>query len=205
MIELLFTFFVAFFFSFIGTIPPGTLNLTIIQLGLNQQVNVAWRMAFAAALVEYPYAWIAVEFQNYLVKSVEITHNFHLVSAIVMISLGALALWSSARPSRFARRFESSGFRKGIAIALLNPLAIPFWMAMTAYLKSYRWIELSNALEVHAYLAGVSGGTLVVLMLMAYLAQRVIRYFKHDSALKKTPGVVLILLGLYSFGKYIFG
>ncbi len=205
MTEILFTFFVAFFFSFIGTIPPGTLNLTIIQLGLNQRVNVAWRMAFAAALVEYPYAWIAVEFQNYLAKSVEITHNFHLISAIVMISLGTLALWSSARPSRFARRFESSGFRKGIAIAILNPLAIPFWMAMTTYLKNYGWIDLSNALEVHAYLAGVSAGTLVVLMLMAYLAQRVIRYFKHDSALKKTPGVVLILLGLYSFGEYIFG
>ncbi len=205
MIAVLSTFFIAFFFSFIGTIPPGTLNLTIIQLGLNQRVMVAWRMALAAAMVEYPYAWIAVEFQEYLAKSVEFTHSLHLVSALVMTSFGALALWASTRPSKLGKRFEDSGFRKGIAIALLNPLAIPFWVAMTAYLKSYKWISLSDNLEVHAYLAGVSFGTLVVLMLMASLAQRVIRYFKHDSLLKKTPGVVLILLGLYSFGEYILG
>ena len=205
MIALLSTFFIAFFFSFIGTIPPGTLNLTIIQLGLNQRVMVAWRMALAAAMVEYPYAWIAVKFQGYLAKSVEFTHSLHLVSALVMISFGALMLWASARPFRLGKRFEESGFRKGIAIALLNPLAIPFWVAMTAYLKSYDWIDLSDNMKLHEYLAGVSAGTRVVLMLMASLAQRVIRYFKYDSVLKKTPGVVLILLGLYSFGEYMLG
>jgi threonine/homoserine/homoserine lactone efflux protein len=205
MMEVVSTFLIAFFLSFVGTIPPGTLSLTIIQLGLNHRVNVAWRMALAAAIMEYPYAWVAVEFHDYLTRSVEITHNFHLVSAIVMISLGAFSLWSSSRPSSFSQRFEGSGFRKGIILGILNPLAIPFWIAMTAYLKTYGWVDLSDNIETHAYLLGVSLGTLVLFMLLAYLAQRVIGYFKDNSIIKKTPGVLLILLGLYALTEYIFG
>ena len=205
MTEVLSTFAIAFVFSFIGTIPPGTLSLTIIQLGLNQRINVAWRMALAAALIEYPYAWVAIEFQGYITESVEITHNFHLVSAVVMVSLGVFNLWSSARPSKFVQRFEDSGFRKGIVLGLLNPLAIPFWLAMTAYLENYGWVDLSNKLEIHAYLLGVSTGTLVLFMILAYLAQKVVILFKSNSYLQKVPGVVLILLGLYSLAEYIFG
>jgi len=205
MTEVLSTFAIAFLFSFIGTIPPGALNLTVIQLGLNQQIGAAWRMSIAAALVEYPYAWIAIEFQQMLTQSLEFTHNFHLLSAIVMISLGALNLWTSARPSGFTKRFQASGFRKGIVLALLNPLAIPFWMAMTAYLRTYGWVDLSDRYEVHAYLIGVSMGTLVLFMILAYLARRVVRYFRSDNILKKIPGTVLILLGLYSLVTFIVG
>ena len=76
---------------------------------------------------------------------------------------------------------------------------------MTAYLKTYGWVDLSDNIEIHAYLLGVSMGTLVLFMLLAYLAKRVVAYFKYDSILKKTPGVLLIVLGLYSFTQYILG
>jgi threonine/homoserine/homoserine lactone efflux protein len=205
MMEVLTTFALAFFLSFIGTIPPGTLSLTIMQLGLNHRINIAWRMAFAAAIIEYPYAWIAVEFQDLLRQSINITHSFHLVSALVMLSLGTFNLWNAARPSKLSQRFETSGFRKGIVLGLLNPLAIPFWMAMTAYLKNYRLIDLSNGMELHGYLLGVSSGTLVLFILLAYLARNLVSYVKSKSLLQKIPGVLLIILGLYSFTVYISG
>lgn len=205
MTDVLSTFLIAFLFSFLGTIPPGTLNLSIIQLGLNRQIDAAWRMSFAAAMIEYPYAWIAVEFQDFITQSINVTHNFHLISGVVMILLGCFNLWTSSKPSRFSQRFEASGFRKGIFLSILNPMAIPFWMAMTAYLKSYRWIDLSDKMEVHAYLLGVCTGTIVLFMLLAFLARSVVSYFKTNSFLQKTPGIVLVLLGLYAFWEYIFG
>ena len=205
MMDVILTFAIAFCISFVGTIPPGTLSLTVIQLGLNQHISAAWRMAFAAALIEYPYAWIAVEFQEFLAQSVEITSHFHLLSGLVMVSLGGFALYTSSKPSKFSRRFEASGFRKGMVLGLLNPLAIPFWMAITAYLKSHRWVDLSDTYEIHAYLLGGSAGTLVLCMLLAYLARSVVSHFQTNALLQKTPGVLLILLGVYSFGEYIFG
>jgi threonine/homoserine/homoserine lactone efflux protein len=203
--EVITTFGIAFCLSFVGTIPPGTISLTVVGLGLKRRINAAWRMALAAALIEYPYAWIAVAFQGFLVQSLEFTHHFHLYSGLVMVLLGVFSLVTAARPSKFSQRFEHSGFRKGMVLGLLNPLAIPFWMAMTAYLKSHGWVDLSNNYEIHAYLLGVSAGTLVLFMLLAYLARSVVSHFQTNGFLQKTPGVLLILLGLYSFGKYIFG
>ena len=205
MTETFLTFAIAFLFSFIGTIPPGTLSLSIVQLGLKNKIDAAWRMAAAAAIVEYPYAWIAVEFQALITASVEMTHGFHLVSGMVMLLLGALSIWSASRPSRFTMKFEASGFRKGILLGVLNPLAIPFWMAMTAYLRSYGWIDLSDDVEMHAYLFGVSMGTLVLFVLLAYLARKVVAHFASNAFLQLLPGIVLVLLAGYSFYEYIFG
>ena len=203
--EVLFTFAIAFFFSFVGTIPPGALNLTIIQLGLDHRINIAWRMAFAAALIEYPYAWLAIEFEEFITKSSLITQNFQMLTGIVMILLGIFNLWSSSKPSKLSQRFQASGFRKGMVLGLLNPLAVPFWIAMTAYIKSQGWIDLSTRIEVHAYLLGVSAGTLTLFMLLAYLARMVVSQFQTNAFLQKTPGVVLVLLGVYSLTEYIFG
>ena len=203
--EAVYTFFVAFLCSFVGTIPPGTLSLTIIELGLKGMINTAWRMAIAAAVIEYPYAWVAVKFQGFLTRSLEWTHSFHLISALVMISLGIFSLWSASRPTNFSRRFEASGFRRGVLLSLVNPLAIPFWMAITAYLRSYGWIDLSDNVEIHAYLLGVSMGTLVLFMVLAYLAKKVVAQFTSNTFLQKTPGTLLILLGIYAFAEYIFG
>jgi threonine/homoserine/homoserine lactone efflux protein len=203
--ELLSPFAIAFASSFVGTIPPGTLSLTIIQLGLNNQIRVAWRMAFAAAMIEYPYAWIAVEFDHFISRSLNMKDHFHLLSGSVMILLGVLTLWASVKPSKISKRFQSSGFRKGMLLAILNPLAIPFWIAMTAYLRSQQWVDLSDGLEVQAYLFGVSAGTLALFMLLAYLSKKVVSQYETTALLHKTPGVLLVVLGLYSFTEYTFG
>jgi threonine/homoserine/homoserine lactone efflux protein len=148
---------------------------------------------------------LAIEFQELIMRSPVIIHNFQLVSGIVMILLGVFQFGFSAKPSRFSRRFHESGFRKGVLLGLLNPLAIPFWVAMTAYLKSRGWISLSTSAEVHAYLLGVSLGTLTLFMLFAYLARMVVSQFQTNTILRKLPGAVLILLGIYAIAEYIFG
>ena len=123
-----------------------------------------------------------------------------------MIALGALNLLSTLRPSSSrGQRLQKNGFRAGIVLGILNPLAIPFWIAMTAYIKSEGWVTLSNNIELHAYLLGVSAGSLVVLLLFASLASRIVSQLRANSFLSKVPGAVLILLGVYAFGEYMLG
>lgn len=97
-------FYVAFFFSFIGSVPPGTLNLSVLQLGLERKINLAWRFALAAALIEYLYAWLALEFENRLTSL--ITENFKLITGVVMIGLGLFSLKSAKKTSKLYQRFS---------------------------------------------------------------------------------------------------
>ena len=166
-------FFIAFTFSFLGSIPPGTLNLTILQLGLEEKINIAWRFSIASALMEYPYAWIAVKLAAVIQSTPIITEYFELIGAGVMTTLGILNLYAARKPASAASKFQQSGFRRGILLGMLNPLVLPFWVGITAYLQGQQWITLSTPASLHAFLLGVSLGALSLLISVAYLAKKV--------------------------------
>lgn len=195
-------FLVALFFSFVGTIPPGTLNLTILQLGVENKTRVAWRFALAAALIEYPYAWLAVRFEEYITATPLVAENAQLITAVVMTFLGIFSLADSPKQSALALKFSNSGFARGLILGILNPLALPFWVGTTAYLKSQGWIKLESASALQCYLVGVSTGTLTLFILLIYLARIVAARFQNSLWLNKFPGVVLLVLGLYAFLRY---
>lgn len=189
--------------SFIGSIPPGTLNLSVLQLGLEHKTKIALRFSLAVAIVEYPYAWIGVVFEDLITSSPVIVDNFQLITAIVMLVIGAFSIWSARKPSEFSVRFNESGFRRGIVLSILNPMAIPFWVAYTAFLKSQGWIDLSNQWLVHSYVLGTSVGVMVLLILFTFLAQRLSGYVRDNRVVKLIPGITLLVLGSYAFIRYL--
>jgi len=201
--DILQNFLLAFLFSFLGSIPPGTLNLTVLQLGLEKKATLAWRFAAAAALIEYPYAWLAITFETYITSSPVILNNFKLISALVMMLLGALNIWSAKRPTVFMEKFQESGFRRGLVLSILNPLALPFWIAITAYLNVQGWISLQGNTQLHSYLLGISLGAFLLFILVAYLARQMESLVKSESKVKLIPGIVLLGLGLYALVDYL--
>jgi threonine/homoserine/homoserine lactone efflux protein len=197
-------FLIGLIFSFLGSIPPGTLNLAVLQLGMEHKIKTAIRFSLAVAIVEYPYAWIAVVFEDWVTSSPLIIDNFQLITAVVMIVIGAFTLWSARKPSEFSVRFNESGFRRGIILSILNPMAIPFWIGITAYLKAQGWVDLSTQSLLHSYVFGTSVGVMILLVLFTFLAKRLAGYVKDNRYVKLVPGFTLLILGLYAFGKYLF-
>lgn len=196
-------FIAGLIFSFLGSIPPGTMNLAVLQLGLEQKIKTALRFSLAVAIIEYPYAWIAVEFEDWITSSPVIIENFQLITAIVMTVIGLFTIWSARKPSDFSVKFNESGFRRGLVLSILNPMAIPFWIGITAYLKAQEWIDLSTAGLLHSYVFGTSVGVILLLILFTFLAKRLSGYVTNNALVKLIPGITLLVLGLYAFGKYL--
>jgi threonine/homoserine/homoserine lactone efflux protein len=196
-------FIIGVIISFIGSIPPGTLNLAVLQLGMEHKIKTALRFAIAVSIIEYPYAWIAVVFEDWITSSPVIVENFQLITAIVMLVIGAFSVWSARKPSEFSVKFNESGFRRGILLSILNPMAIPFWIAYTAFLKSQEWIDLSTPWRVHSYVLGTSVGVMILLTLFTFLAKRLSSYVKDNRIVKLVPGITLLILGTYALVKYI--
>lgn len=196
-------FFIGLVFSFIGSIPPGTLNILVLQLGLENKVKVALRFALAVAIVEYPYAWIAVGFEHLITSSPIVLENFQLTGATVMTVIGAFSLWSARKPTTFSVKFQESGFRRGLILSILNPQAIPFWIGVTAYLKLEGWIDLTTGWRLHSYLLGTSVGVLILLIILSVMAQKVSTPFQNNRVIRMVPGAVLLLLGIFGFIQYL--
>ncbi len=202
--EILLAFFLGTFFSFIGSIPPGTLNLSVLQLGLEGKVKTALRFALAVSIIEYPYTWIGVQFEAWITSSPVVIENFQLITAIVMVAIGVLNLWSAEKPTSFSLKFNESGFRRGLILSILNPMAIPFWIGVTAYLKAQGWLNLSSVWLLHSYILGTSVGAMLLLTLFALMAKKLARYVKSSKMVKRVPGFTLLILGIYAFIKYLF-
>lgn len=195
-------FLLGFIFSFIGSIPPGTLNITVLQLGLDRKIGIALRFALAVSIIEYPYAWIGVQFEYWISASPLIVENFQLIAAVVMTALGIFNLLPSKAPTGFARRFSESGFRRGIVLSMLNPMAIPYWMGFTAYMKAQGWIDLATTGLLHTYVFGTAVGAMALLSLLVFFAGRLAPHVQGSKWIKIVPGLVLLVLGLYAFWKY---
>jgi threonine/homoserine/homoserine lactone efflux protein len=204
MLYYLYVFTAGLIFSFIGSIPPGTLNITVLQLGLENKKKIALRFALAVALIEYPYAWIAVTFEGWLTSTPVIIENFQLITAVLMTVFGIITLWMARKPSTLSVKFSESGFRRGIVLSLLNPMAIPYWMAATAYFKAQGWIDLSTTGRVHSYVFGTSVGALLLLTLFIFMATRLASHVKQNLIVKLMPGIIMLVLGIYAFVKYLF-
>ena len=196
-------FFVGLVFSFLGSIPPGTLNLCVLQLGLEKKIGAALRFALAVSIIEYPYTWIGVQFEYWITRSPGVVANLKLITAIVMIVLGAFNIWSARKPTEFSIRFNASGFRRGIVLSILNPMAIPFWIGVTAYLKAQHWVELSTTGLLHMYVLGTSIGAMLLLTLFTFLASRLAQHITNNKIVKLVPGITLLLLGFYAFLRYL--
>ncbi len=193
-----------FVFSFIGSIPPGTLNITVLQLALERQVRTAMRFALAVAMVEYPYVWIAVQFEYFLSTSPVVLDNFQLIAALVITLLGISNLLPRKTPTGLAKKFSESGFRRGVILSLLNPMTIVYWMGFTAYLTVQGWIKLDTAALVHYYVFGTALGALALLLVVIFFARRFSSDVQGNRLIRIVPGLILLGLGFYAWWKYLF-
>ena len=118
----------------------------MIQLSLEGHKAAALRFALAAAIFEFPYAYLAVTFSEFITSSPWVIANFRLLAAIVMLTLGIVNIVTHMRskPETKVTEVRKSGFRRGVILSLLNPLAIPFWIGVTAYLRNQQWLVLET-------------------------------------------------------------
>jgi threonine/homoserine/homoserine lactone efflux protein len=197
---------VSYCFSFIGSLTPGTINLSVLHSGLTNKPSVGVKMAAAAAIVEYGYAWIAVRFESLITSNPLVLSNFELIAAVVITVLGLLAIWSARAPAVLARKIHESGFRRGLLLGILNPLSMPYWMGITAYSKSQGWIDLNYTVGLHSYLLGVSLGVFSLLLIVNFAARKLSAVnLKKAPVLKQIPGWIMLGLGIYAFLRYFIG
>ena len=196
-------FGIAFIFSFLGSIPPGSINISIIQLAVEDRIGAALRFALAAALIEYPYVLVAIQFEDWITSTPLIMNNIRLISAAVMLALGIINLRIYFRPTKniTLKKLQFSGFRKGLIISILNPLAIPFWIGITAYLKNQQWLQISTWPDKLVYAAGVSIGTFTLLVLFGYLGKKIKLKISAKGLAQLVPAIIFITLGIYALLK----
>lgn len=197
---------IAFVVSYLGSIPPGTINITSMQLSVQGHRRAALFFALAASLTEFVYAGVTVRFSIFLSERPEFTQNFKVITAIAMLVLGIANLASKLNTHSFMKNEDlkgRNGFKKGVLLGILNPLTIPFWLAVTAYLYNHQWINLVGR-NFWFYLIGISTGTFCLLLTVNRLGAKFTAIADNQWIVHRVPGIAFIALGLYNLIEWWF-
>jgi threonine/homoserine/homoserine lactone efflux protein len=196
----MFVLLIAFLVSYLGSVPPGTINISVMQLAIQEKQRAAFFLALAASMVEFIYAGITVRFQLFLNNSQWFTDQFYIITAVPMIILGIANLFSSSTSRSFIPRVQAkgrSGFKRGLMLGLLNPLTLPYWLAVTAYLQTHDLISLEGPF-FWIYLVGISTGTFLLLLSILVIGKRFQQIADNQFLVHKLPGLIFIALGIYN-------
>ncbi len=197
--EILQAFFIAAVFSFLGSIPPGALNLTVIQIGLKGDKNGAIRFAIGAIIFEFIYATIAVGVQYFFVSQIDYTFYFKIIAALALLVLGAINILSKPKEQE-AKDIEKGTpkFKQGMLISAFNLLPIPYWLVITAYLESQEWVVI-NRQTFWFYILGICVGAFLLLVGLGIAASKSNVPIKNNQLINKITGIIFIGLSIYMF------
>ena len=199
------TLIVAFVVSYIGSIPPGTINVSVMQLAILNKRRAAVFFAFAASSVEFIYAGITVQFHIFLNNNEVIADYFRIITSIALIGLGLSNILSKSTSSSVkvdTKLTGRHGFVRGLLLGVLNPMTIPFWLAITTYLENDLWVNV-DGYGFWMYLTGLSTGTFCLLLTVNALGKRFRQIADNPFIVHKVPGFLLLGLGVYFLIKLV--
>ena len=122
-------FLVGLFACFLGTIPFGPINLTVVKTTVDHNAARGTEVALAASLVEMAEALVAIWFGMVISNYLETNLLLRLLIALAFIGLAGFIFTRKPKPKlEQPAQDQDSFFKKGLLIAALNPQAIPFWI-----------------------------------------------------------------------------
>lgn len=189
-----------FLIGFVGYLPPGNINLTAVQLGLDNHKERLWTFIWFAAIMEFVYCYGCIWGVNFLLQKPDWVNLLEWMAVVIFVVLGIISMLPSN--SKVSANF--SGIRRGIIVAILNPLQIPFWLFWGVYIIQNNWISGSN-LSIIIFSIITSLGTVAVLWMYAILGKKFVeRLNLNRDVLNRTIGALLLLLAALQAIKLIW-
>lgn len=207
-------FLIAFAVSFLGSIPLGSLNLTVLQIYLNHHFRSVVYFSFAAGLVEFFYSYVAVRGEVFLLENPNLNQVFSYITIVIFFFLGFINLLSKPKPvsSRTLDAlnviFEPNDFRffrKGLILSILNPQAIPFWLVLSNFLGKRGLVQFNSIADTFYYTLGVAFGTSVCLIVFVFVAGTMVKQKQiRAEKLNRFIGLIFLSMGIFQLGKMIY-
>jgi threonine/homoserine/homoserine lactone efflux protein len=160
-------FALTFLAAAVATLPPGLLNMNAAKISVERGKKFGIYFSLACSLVIFIEALGAAAFSKYLFEHPE-TINHILVGALLIFIVLFFYFWKkSNRDLTELAPSSSNSFLKGISLALLNVLTLPFYAGLHAALQSSKIARLATS-ETLVFATAALSGTFAILYGYAY-------------------------------------
>jgi threonine/homoserine/homoserine lactone efflux protein len=190
--------------SFLGTIPFGTINVSITEAAIKKGVKVGLFMGLGASFVEFFQSYVALAFFNILSTNPKVERTIILTCIPIFLVIGIYYMFkkSTSMPKPTSRASNAIGFAKGFMLSAFNLLAVPYYVFLGGWLASSNYINLRPQF-IAAYSTGVVVGSFLVFFLYAKLGQYIRNKSERMSRYaSKVVGIIFIVIAISQAIRY---
>lgn len=171
-------FFLTVFFSGIGVLPPGMLNMRIATISIKRSVAKANEFIYGALVVVALQSFVGYNFATFLEDHPQITHNLKLVGSVIFFVLTIIFLGKGIQNVIQSGKIETdtteskfAPFYQGLLLSFLNVFPIPYYAFLSLYISAFIPDFFEKCIGVFFVLGSVVG-TGLVYTLYAYLFKK---------------------------------
>jgi threonine/homoserine/homoserine lactone efflux protein len=191
--------FIGFLIGFLGYLPPGNINLTVVQLSIGQSRWQLFYFLLFASLMEFIYCFGSMAGMRYLMMQTALVLVMQWAS-VAMFTLLAILSFTARKKAPGTR---PSGVKRGIVIAIFNPLQIPFWLVWGVYVLNNHWVQ-PGYLSIVLFSLITASGAFSILWLYAVAGKKLETILAaNQRAMNVTIGCIFILLALLQLPKLL--
>ena len=191
--------FIGFLIGFMGYLPPGNINLTVVQMSATRSKNHLWYFILFASLMEFIYCFGSLLGMKYLLTQSSLVLFMQWASVVMFGTLAILSFIQKIKPPGA----KPSGVRRGIVIAIVNPLQIPFWLIWGVYVMNNHWVE-STYPSIAFFSLITAAGALSILWLYAVAGSKLQSTLSNNQRMVNVSvGVIFSVLAVVQFIKLV--
>jgi threonine/homoserine/homoserine lactone efflux protein len=195
-------FAITFFAAVLATLPPGLLNMNAVKIRVTSGHRAALYFISGVGVVVAIEAWAAAVFSKFVYQNPEVQRRF-LWLGILVFSLLSMYFFRKAHQSVYRLNTRRNFFSRGLLLAALNVLNIPFYAILHALMRNASLVRLAPS-ETLVFASAALSGTFSVLYGYSYGSSKIAfdeRHFQRRS--NRTIAVVMLILVLVSFIRLI--
>lgn len=203
MIHLLILFFATFSAAFMATVPPGLLNMNAAKVSVKKgKLNgIVFSLGISSTIMVQ--ALIAVWISKFLHNNPEVSEWLLKIAVLVFAGL-AIYFFIAARRNkqeevRLVKVSKKNSFFKGMGLATLNLLTIPYYSGLNVMWNTTGWIKF-EIWDIFTFVLAAGCGTFTVLyMYTVYfnkLEAKTQRFSKNSNYILSILMAVLLIITL---------
>ena len=207
MFSLLRVFIAGMLISFLGTLPLGGLNISAMQIAIEEHTKNAVRFAWGVVLVEVLYVRLSLQAMHWVTAHQPVFRTLEWITVGLFVILGVSSFLAARRKAGEKKSLLLNKtihrFWLGFSMSAVNPVQIPFWFIWSTYLISIHVLE-PGAAAYNSYTIGIGLGTLAGLAVFICFGHWAVQKIKAGhGVINRAVGLVFFVSAIVQFVRLV--
>lgn len=193
--------------SFLGSLPPGIINIAASQIAGKQGNGNAMIYAVGSMLAEVIVVRIALNGMSWITRNQKFFLILEWIAAALLVIFSITCFITANQMQEFPvilPAWTLPPFLTGIALSAINPLHIPFWLGWSTVLMN-KGVLIPKSRQYNIYIIGIATGTMAGFTAFIFGGQYLLKAFQSNQYLiNLVVGMALSVTAFLHIRKMIF-